>query len=143
MDGNPGFAQWVESSRPSPFLDVSGGLTGYLGRVSRSGKDKMSEARRLSAKTEWEHGPLRFTADSRDHAILDRVIELKRTQYLATGARDYFAEPGRVELLHRLLDDRETAFGGLLCTVHAGPRLVAAHFRDAGRPGAALVVSGV
>ncbi|WP_158881504.1 GNAT family N-acetyltransferase [Amycolatopsis anabasis] len=122
------FAPWVAHSRPSPFLDVSGGLDGYLGRVSRSGKDKMGEARRLTAKIEREHGPVRFTADSRDPAALDRVIELKRTQYAATGARDYFADPARADWLHRLLRTTDPAFGGLLCTVHIGPKLVAAHF---------------
>ena len=59
----PDFAPWVESSRPSPFLDVTGGLDGYLGRASRSGKDNMGQARRRTAKAEREFGPVRFAAD--------------------------------------------------------------------------------
>jgi CelD/BcsL family acetyltransferase involved in cellulose biosynthesis len=128
LDCHRDFAPWVESSKPSPFVDVTGGLTGYLGRVSRSGKDKMSEARRLTAKTERELGPVRFNPDCRDHAVLDQLIELKRAQYAATGARDHFADPARGKLLHHLLRVRETEFGGLLSTVHAGERLLAAHF---------------
>jgi len=33
---------------------------------------------------------VRFVADSRDSELLETVIQLKRRQYAATGARDYF-----------------------------------------------------
>ncbi|WP_326819534.1 GNAT family N-acetyltransferase [Streptosporangium sp. NBC_01756] len=122
------FGPWVESRRPSPFLDVSGGLAGYLGRASRSGKDNMGQARRRAAKAERTHGTVRFVADVVDTEILGRVVELKRAQYAATGARDYFAEPDRHDLLTRLLHTRDSSFGGILSTLHAGPHLVAAHF---------------
>jgi CelD/BcsL family acetyltransferase involved in cellulose biosynthesis len=122
------FEPWIESRRPSPFVDVTGGLDGYLGRASRSGKDNMGQARRRTGKAEREHGTVRFVADNADAALLDRVVQLKRGQYAATGARDYFAEPDRVALLHRLLRTRDSSFGGLLSTVHAGRHLIAAHF---------------
>ncbi|MBF8192258.1 GNAT family N-acetyltransferase [Nonomuraea sp. K274] len=124
----PGFERWVVSRRPSPYVDVTGGLTGYLGRASRSGKDNMGQARRRAAKAERELGTVKFVADSADAADLARVIELKRAQYAATGARDYFAEPGRIRLLESLLATRDPDFGGVLSTLHAGPRLLAAHF---------------
>ncbi|ATY09295.1 GNAT family N-acetyltransferase [Amycolatopsis sp. AA4] len=122
------FEQRIDTRRPSPYLDVTGGLEGYLGRASRSGKDNMGQARRRAAKAGREHGPLVFTADSRDPALLDEVIRLKREQYAATGARDYFADPARIALLHRLLRTREGSFGGLLSAVHSGGELLAAHF---------------
>lgn len=124
----PGFEPWVESSMPSPYVDTTGGLDGYLGRASRSGKDNMGQARRRAAKAERTYGPVRFTADAVDEEILGRVVELKRAQYAATGVRDYFAAPGRRELLTRLLRTRDTSFGGVLSTLHAGPHLLAAHF---------------
>ena len=122
------FAPWIETRRPSPYLDVTGGLDGYLGRASRSGKDNMGQARRRSAKAVREHGSLAFTADCADPATLDEVIRLKRAQYRATGARDYFADPARSALMHRLLRTREGSFGGVLSTVHIGGRLLAGHF---------------
>ncbi len=124
----PGFGPWVESRMPSPYVETTGGLTGYLGRASRSGKDNMGQARRRAAKAERTYGTVRFTADDPDPEVLDRVIELKRAQYAATGARDYFAAPGRRELLARLLRVREPSFGGILSTLRAGPHLLAAHF---------------
>ncbi|MEV7009741.1 GNAT family N-acetyltransferase [Streptosporangium sp. NPDC051022] len=128
IEGYADFEPWVESRRPSPFLDVSGGLEGYLGRASRSGKDNMGQARRRAAKAERDHGAVRFAADTVDQELLDRVVELKRAQYAATGARDYFAEPDRRDLMARLLRTRDSSFGGVLSTLHAGPHLLAAHF---------------
>ncbi|WP_230465646.1 GNAT family N-acetyltransferase [[Actinomadura] parvosata] len=128
VEGAPGFERYVVTRRPSPYLDVTGGLEGYLGRASKSGKDNMGQARRRAAKAGRELGAVRFEADSADADALARVIELKRAQYAATGARDYFAEPDRIRLLESLLKTRDPAFGGVLSTVHAGPRLLAAHF---------------
>jgi CelD/BcsL family acetyltransferase involved in cellulose biosynthesis len=56
------------------------------------------------------------------------VIELKRAQYAATSGRDYFRQPDRIDLMHRLLHTRDRAFGGILSTLHIGDHLVAAHF---------------
>jgi CelD/BcsL family acetyltransferase involved in cellulose biosynthesis len=124
LDGYPDFDPWVEERRPSPYMDVTGGLDGYLGRAAKSGKDKMSEARRLTNKAGRDLGAVTFVATSADSADLDRVIELKRDQYSSTGARDHFADSAQRELLHRLLSSGL----GVLSTVHAGPHLLAAHF---------------
>jgi CelD/BcsL family acetyltransferase involved in cellulose biosynthesis len=128
LEGEYGLESWTETLRPSPYLEVSGGLDGYLGRASRSGKDNLGQARRRANKAERELGAVRFEADSTDPALLDRVIELKRAQYAATGARDYFADPRRADMLHKLLRTRDPDFGGVLSTLHAGPHLLAAHF---------------
>lgn len=124
----PGFDPWVESRRSSPYIDVTGGLDGYRGRASRTGKDNLGQARRRAAKAEREYGPLRFVASSRDPMLLAQVIGLKRAQYAATGAKDFFAEPDRRDLIESLLQVTGTEFGGLLSAVYAGEHLLAAHF---------------
>jgi CelD/BcsL family acetyltransferase involved in cellulose biosynthesis len=123
-----GFQPWVHAREQSPFIDVAGGLEGYLARASRSGKSGISQARRRCKRAEQDHGELRFVADSEEHELLDTVIEIKRGQYAATGARDYFAEPRHIALMHHLLDVRDPEFGGILSAVYAGPELLAAHF---------------
>ncbi|GAA4589134.1 GNAT family N-acetyltransferase [Planotetraspora phitsanulokensis] len=128
LEGNPDFEPWVESARPSPYVDTTGGLEGYLGRASKSGKDNMGQARRRTAKAEREHGTIRFEADTVDAEALERVIELKRAQYAATGVADYFAAQPRRDLMTRLMNTRDPSFAGVLSTLHAGPHLVAAHF---------------
>jgi CelD/BcsL family acetyltransferase involved in cellulose biosynthesis len=128
VDGYADFAPWIDTTRPSPYVDTTGGLVGYLGRASGSGKDNMGQARRRAAKATRAYGAVRFEADVVDETALRRVIELKRAQYEATGARDYFAEPYRVDLLTRLLRTRGTEFAGILSTLYVGPHLFAAHF---------------
>jgi CelD/BcsL family acetyltransferase involved in cellulose biosynthesis len=127
-DGLAELEPWIHARHVSPHMDVSGGLDRYVSRLSRSGKDNVSQARRKNAKAARELGTVRFLADSTDPRLLDEVIELKRRQYAATGARDYFADPRRRELAHRLLSTRDPSFGGMLSAVYAGPHLLAAHF---------------
>ena len=122
------FAPWVEASYPSPFIDVSGGLDGYGTRVSKAGRGSLSEVRRRMRKAARELGEVRLVWDSQDPALLDRLIEIKRAQYVATGVRDFFAMPGRRELVHRLLKTRVDGFAGSLSAVYAGETLLAAHF---------------
>ncbi|SDL79203.1 Acetyltransferase involved in cellulose biosynthesis, CelD/BcsL family [Nonomuraea maritima] len=124
----PDFDRWVRRRRPSPYLEVTGGLDGYLGRASRTAKENLSQARRRARRAERELGEVVLTADALDHALLDQVIELKRAQYAATGARDYFADSRRADMLHKLLAARDPEFAGVLSAVHAGPHLLAAHF---------------
>ncbi len=88
----------------------------------------MSQARRRVAKAEREIGPIRFEADVVDDELLDQVIDLKRAQYQATGARDYFADTRRIAMARRILHTRDADFGGVLSAVYAGDRLLAAHF---------------
>lgn len=127
-EGVPGVEPWLSGSQPSPYMEVAGGLDGYLSRVAKSGKDKASEARRLTNKAEREYGPVRVETDIRDVSLLDTVIDLKRRQYASTGARDYFADARHIALMRRLLDTRADDFAGMLSAVYAGPQLVAAHF---------------
>ena len=127
-DGIPAVEPWILGRQQSPYLDVSGGMDGYLSRASRSGKDKVAEARRLTRKAERDHGSVHFVAESADAAVLDTVIALKRRQYAKTGARDYFSDLQHVRLLHRLLETRDADFGGMLSIIYAGPHVLAAHF---------------
>jgi CelD/BcsL family acetyltransferase involved in cellulose biosynthesis len=114
--------------RPSPYLDVAGGLEGYLGRASKSGRSNMGQARRKTGKAVERYGEMTFTPvlDSAD--VLDEVIALKRGQYAESGARDYFADPSRVALMHALAHRQDTDFAGVLSEVRFGETLVAAHF---------------
>lgn len=129
LDGVPGFEPWIFGREPSRNVDVSGGLDGYLSRANSTGKRRIRDAARLARKAEREHGEVRVIAESTDSSVLDAVISLKRRQYYATGARDYFGDAKHVELMHRLLAaGTGSDFGGLLSAVYVGDHLIAAHF---------------
>jgi CelD/BcsL family acetyltransferase involved in cellulose biosynthesis len=129
LDGLPGFEPWIFDREPSSYVDVSGGLDGYMSRGGGTGKRRIKDAARLGRKAEREYGPVRTVVESTDSSLLDVVIALKQRQYQATGARDYFADPRHVELMHRLLaTGNDLEFGGPLSAVYAGEHLIAAHF---------------
>jgi CelD/BcsL family acetyltransferase involved in cellulose biosynthesis len=127
LDGSPGFEPWIELRHQSPLVDITGGLDGYLERASRKGRQNIQESRRRTRKLEVEYGSMRFVAESDDNALLEDLVRLKRAQYRATGAPDYFGVAGRRELLEALLRERRADFGGILSGLYAGDRLVAAH----------------
>lgn len=124
---SPGVQPWVDSTAASPYVEVAGGLDGYLSRASRTGRDNMSQARRRTARAERDHGPVTFRARSADADALAWLVERKREQYAATGARDHLAVPHHRALLTLLLGTEEPGCSGLLSTLHVGDALVAAH----------------
>ena len=124
----PQVEPWVETRAASPYVEVSGGLDGYLSRASKSGRDNIGQARRRTARAERELGPVTFRAQSSDAEALAWLVDRKREQYAATGARDHFASADRRALLSLLLDTHEPGCEGILSTLHFGDTLVAAHF---------------
>ena len=131
-----------ETRAVSPYVEVSGGLDGYLSRASKSGRDNIGQARRRTARAERELGPVTFCAQSSDADALAWLVDRKREQYAATGARDHFAPADRRALLSLLLDTHEPGCEGIMSTLHFGDTLVAAHFGIRSRERAALVVPG-
>ena len=125
---SPGVEPWLETRAASPYVEVTDGLDGYLSRASKSGRDNISQARRRTARAERELGAVRFCAQSSDPEALAWLVDRKREQYAATGARDHFAPTDRRTLLSLLLETHEPGCEGILSTLHFGETLVAAHF---------------
>lgn len=74
-------------------------------------------------------GPIRFEWHVADGAAeLDRVIEVKRAQYLATGRPDGFAADWKRKLLHDLLRGKSALCRPVMSTLYAGENWVASHF---------------
>lgn len=127
-DDRTEFAPWVDEREASPFIDVTDGLDGYLGRLGKASRDKLSRVRRMTNKAARQLGEVRLVHDAHDPALLDWVISNKRAQYNATGAYDFFAMAARREFVHRLAETRSDNFAGMLSAVYAGETLLAAHF---------------
>ncbi|WP_395309802.1 GNAT family N-acetyltransferase [Mycobacterium sp. AMU20-3851] len=119
------FGPWVQECRPSPFLDVTGGLEGYLGRVGKQGRHKM---KRVTNKTDRELGQVRLVWNCADPDLLDQLIEIKRSQYEVTGGYDFFARSRNRHLVHHLAQTKKDGFEGVLSAVYADDMLLAAHF---------------
>ena len=119
------FDPWIQERQESPFLDVTGGLEGYLARVGKQGRHKM---KRVTNKASRELRDVRLVWDSEDAGLLDQLIEMKRGQYESTGAYDFFARPRNRELVHQLAKTSVDGFEGVLSAVYADDTLLAAHF---------------
>jgi CelD/BcsL family acetyltransferase involved in cellulose biosynthesis len=111
----------------SPQLDLARGFEAYCSDHRASGSRAIPKTRAKERRLEREHGALRFSAQSADVGALRELVRLKSAQYRNSGVRDVFAAPWPVELLEALVATRSPAFAGMLSTLHADDRLVAAH----------------
>jgi CelD/BcsL family acetyltransferase involved in cellulose biosynthesis len=84
-------------------------------------KDKERARRSLEA----ELGPIRMEFARRDHALIDRVIDLKREQYRRTGRHDVFACGWTRDVLHALAASGDARFGASVSALWGGDRLAA------------------
>jgi CelD/BcsL family acetyltransferase involved in cellulose biosynthesis len=126
-DPRADFQPWVRLQEQSPVIDTTGGLDGYVTRLGKSGRDKLSRVRRMTNKAARQLGEVRLVWDTLDPALLDHLIGIKLTQCRSTGAFEYFASPRRRALAHRLAETKTEDFSGVLSAVYAGDTLLAAH----------------
>lgn len=122
------FAPYHARLTGSPFLDLSDGFDAYRQARSAAGSKVIAQADRKGRKLSREVAPLRFEADDPDPAALHRLMGWKSDQYRRAGVTDTFASRWRVELIERIFATRTPDFAGVLSTLRAGERLVAAHF---------------
>jgi CelD/BcsL family acetyltransferase involved in cellulose biosynthesis len=112
----------------SPALDLSGGYEDYRERRIASGTSEIGNAERKMRKMERELGPLRFIANDGDALAWDHTLRWKNDSYARLGV-DSIIDVGWVRAcLERLRAIRTPDFEGMLSTLYAGERLVAAHF---------------
>lgn len=119
-----GLRAFARSRANSPIIDLGAGLAPW------KRERPFVKLRRLGRKLEREVGPLRFDLDCRDPAPFERLLALKRAQYVRTGGPtdDLFADPRHAAVVRALFETRGDGFAGTLSALWAGDRLVAAHF---------------
>ena len=121
------FAAHATGGAPSPYLDLRDGFDAYSQARRAAGSQGVRQALRRGRALAREVGALRFEAADADSAALERVLALKSAQYRASGKLDVLASPAVTGLLAALHGERGSDFAGMLSTLHAGDRLVAAH----------------
>jgi CelD/BcsL family acetyltransferase involved in cellulose biosynthesis len=121
------FRRYHARLHASPVMDLSAGFAAYHRSKSSAGSMVIAQADRKARKLGREVGALRFVADDPDPAALRRLMRWKSDQYRRTNVTDTFASRWRADLIERIHATHAPAFAGVLSTLHAGERLVAAH----------------
>lgn len=115
------------STAASPVLDLGPGYEAWLeGRKAASGSIK--ELLRKRRKLERESENLAFDWHTADRGVFQQLLAWKSAQYVRTGVPDIFRRDWIVKLLQRIRTADLPHFCGVLSTLHAGGKLLAAHF---------------
>jgi CelD/BcsL family acetyltransferase involved in cellulose biosynthesis len=122
------FAPYARGECLSWLVDAPGGYEAYAAQRRAAGVSALKEIDRKRRKVEREVAEPVFTAWSTSHADFERLFELKREQYRATGQTDIFAAGWTLRLVEDLFALKVPGFGGALFTLHFGDQLAAAQF---------------
>lgn len=109
-------------------IDLAAGAEAYLADLWRSSRNRWRNFKRYSRRLAGELGPLRIEAPDASAATFARLMSWKGRQLAGAGLHDFTGSPWVSALFRRLFETRDAAFGGLMITLYAGERPVAAHF---------------
>ena len=110
-------------------IDLAAGEAEHRKELRRRRPHVTEEIERRERRAREALGPLSFRLFSEDpQPLLERLISLKSAQYRRTGAPDALAAPWKTALLRRLASPQTRDCMGVLSSLEAGERLLAAHF---------------
>lgn len=112
----------------SPQMDLTGGYDAYAARKGSSWTKAQREIGRRNRKAESELGPMQFRFHDPSGEIYRQLVALKNRQYARLGVRRTMDEGWAGQVLERLRTIDEPDFAAVVSTLHAGDRLIAAHF---------------
>jgi CelD/BcsL family acetyltransferase involved in cellulose biosynthesis len=112
----------------SPVIDLSGGFDVYYAQARKRARRFFREIERKTRKLDREVGGLRLEHDSRDPALLSKLISWKSDQYRRTANVDRFDSPWVPCLLHELLATRGDRLSGMLSVLYAAEEPVSIQF---------------
>ncbi len=104
------------------------GFDAYAANRKAAGSDILQDCAKKRRKIGRELGEVRFTAASTSQADFDTMLSWKRDRYAATGQTDIFNAGWPLRLIQNLFANPLGEISGKLFTLHAGERLLAAHY---------------
>ncbi|MBO0728000.1 MAG: GNAT family N-acetyltransferase [Acidimicrobiaceae bacterium] len=123
------FAPYHRQRHRAPLVDLQRGHEHFLLEVRAQSKDLLAQVGRRRRKLEREVGPVvcEWQSSHPEHD-LRRLQQWKSGQYARDETWDRFASPWIAETVGRLTRSRDPGCTGVLTSLVAGDRLVAAHF---------------
>jgi CelD/BcsL family acetyltransferase involved in cellulose biosynthesis len=111
----------------SPHIDLRGGYAAYLANLSQTGKQSVKETNRRIRKLEREVGPLRFEFHDDSANAYGRLVAFKNASYRRLGVPSILDVAWVDRALSEIRSYHNPHFAGILSTLYAGDRLIAAH----------------
>jgi hypothetical protein len=111
--------------RPAPTIDWKrfDDWAAFEAHIKSNRKNLLSDTRRRERRLVEMAGELTFAVRDEDPDAFDACVRWKIEQYAASGVENALEEPKTVDMMRRLCRDGV----GLVSTLRAGGRLVAAH----------------
>lgn len=112
----------------SPQMDLGEGYEVCVARKGSSWTRAKKLMRRRYRKTQEEFGPIRFTFHDPDESVYRQHVEMKNALLERVGTSFRIAPNWIGDTLNLLRRTQGCDFAGVMTTLHAGDRLIAAHF---------------
>lgn len=112
----------------SPQMDLSDGFDALIARRGQTLIKARKDIERCSRKSEREIGALRFEFSDSDDEAFRRHLAMKNAQLESIGAGLRIGSDWLGKILEELRQCEEEEFASVFSTLHAGDRLLAAHF---------------
>ncbi len=128
LASQPEIAPFVRGRAVSHVVCLREGYDAYARNRRAAGSDVLQDCAKKRRKIARELGEVRFTAGSAALADFEALIAWKRQKYADTRQTDLFETAWPFRLLQNLWSAPAGDIRGLLFTLHAGERLVAAHY---------------
>lgn len=116
------------SMTQSPQMDVSRGYQACVADKGGSWKRGSTDMRRKLRKMERELGPVRFTYSDSSDEMFEQHVCMRNALYRKMGQRTDYCSGWEGRVLRKLREARSPEFSSVMSTLHAGDKLVAAHF---------------
>ncbi len=110
----------------SPYLDVGGGVEGYLARRGARSED-FRKAVQKARKARLECNSLALHYNDPSPESFRQIVRWKSEQFEQTGATNVFAKPHTIDLMQAMARETRPEFSGLVCALRIDGELAAAH----------------
>ena len=121
------FERYHRTQDGSRQVDLADGFEAYMAVLEATHGPTLTRLERKVRKLERDHGALRFVPHTAESSALRALLDWKATQYTRTGTVDLTRQRWICEVLERAHASQTDAFAGILSSLYAGERLVAAH----------------
>jgi len=128
VDPQGRFADFVSARSPVFGVRLATTAEAYFEALRGDSPKRFKNMRRLEHKLDREVGAIALTAPDRDPKAFELLMAWKSDQFRRTGLHDVLAPDWVRTLMQRLFVTENQPMQGMLVTLRAGGRPVAAHF---------------